>query len=75
MQLKIISGFRSTQRQQQLYEQEVQALLSQGLDQAAAEEQAQRVEQKAYERVRFSKGWPTSRASGRPVRQRLPLLF
>lgn len=49
LQLKIISGFRSTQRQQQLYEQEVQALLSQGLDQAAAEEQAQRVEQKAYE--------------------------
>lgn len=49
LQLKIISGFRSAQRQQQLYEQEVQALLGQGLDQAAAEQQAQRVEQKAYE--------------------------
>lgn len=49
LQLKIISGFRSTTRQQQLYEQEVQALLGQGLDQAAAEQQAQRVEQKAYE--------------------------
>lgn len=49
LQLKIISGFRSTTRQQQLYEQEVQALLNQGLDQAAAEQQAQQVEQKAYE--------------------------
>ncbi|OUN87843.1 hypothetical protein B5G03_03460 [Gemmiger sp. An50] len=49
LQLKIISGFRSTQRQQQLYDQEVQALLGQGLDQTTAEEQAQRVEQRAYE--------------------------
>lgn len=49
LQLKIISGFRSTTRQQQLYDQQVQALLSQGLDQAAAEQQAQQVEQKAYE--------------------------
>ena len=49
LQLKIISGFRSMTRQQQLYEQQVQALLGQGLDQAAAEQQAQRVEQKAYE--------------------------
>ena len=49
MQLKIISGFRSATRQQQLYEQQVQALLGQGLDQTTAEQQAQRVEQKAYE--------------------------
>ena len=49
LQLKVISGFRSADRQQQLYEQEVQDLLGQGLDQAAAEEQAQQVEQKAYE--------------------------
>ncbi len=49
LQLKVISGFRSANRQQSLYEAQVQQFLNDGLSQQEAEAQAQRIEQKQYE--------------------------
>lgn len=49
LQLKVISGFRSANRQQALYDAEVQRLLNTGLTRQEAESQAQRIEQKQYE--------------------------
>lgn len=49
LQLKVISGFRSANRQQSLYEAQVQQFLNDGLPQQEAEAQVQRIEQKQYE--------------------------